>query len=53
MYAFVPSFRNVALVKSMGIPHCMWPMQEICVSIVPVVVLVGFLHLTVESAQDL
>ena len=52
LYAFVPSFRNVALVKSMGIPHCTWHMQEICVSIVPVVVLVGSLHLTTENAQD-
>ena len=49
---FVSSFRNVALVKRMGIPHCTWPMQEICVSIVPIVVLVGSLHLTIESALD-
>ena len=53
LHAFVIIRRNVALRKSTDTLHCMWHMEEICVSIVAVVVvLAGFSHLMIESAQD-
>ena len=52
LHAFVILRRNVALRKSTDTLHCTWHMQETCAFIVAIVVLVGFSHLMIESAQD-